>query len=334
MNWNETYGPDWNKPTFITKQTPTGGTAIDWDTMRQNTSGYLFGNKPSALPKQQYSKASTAATSGAAIGQATNPIAAPQRRDMTSEEMTSQAMKGVKNPMYGAIPAIDMRMTERGLVRGADGVWTPSEELQNSLNAHHKNLSSIEDERLAKYNQSERERQAEFWSGVERSDAADARTRRAYLEKDLSNYISRGEIDKANAVSQALGHVGALQPDYTKGLGLPQEQQLKLAQAGMYGAQSQNQLAEAQARLAAIPYIGPKAEAEIAWHKGQGQYYGGKNKADLGSARAKAMADMLAGRGKQAPKALTASDWESLSKLKMTDPVMYEEAVRNLGLKG
>lgn len=106
-------------------------------------------------------------------------------------------------------------------------------------------------------------------------------------------------------------------------------------QSNLYKAQSegfskeaagQNQLAEARTRQAALPYIGPKAEAETGLHNAQARYYSGRNTVELGSARAKALADVLAKKSNQEKDYLQDPvKLKALSDVKAMDPAMYEQ---------
>lgn len=115
-------------------------------------------------------------------------------------------------------------------------------------------------------------------------------------------------------------------------------------QSNLYKAQSegfskeaagQNQLAEARTRQAALPYIGPKAEAETGLQNAQAGYYSGRNTVELGSARAKALADVLANKQKQSGKgALDPKNRIDLENMAMTNPEGYARLIKEFGIAG
>lgn len=109
----------------------------------------------------------------------------------------------------------------------------------------------------------------------------------------------------------------------------------KMNQGNMTNAQAEQQRVQAEMNRSALPYIGPKAEAEIALHKGQGQYYGGRNEVELGSSRAKAMADALAARQRQSGKgALDLKSRIDLENMAMTNPEGYARLMKEFGIAG
>lgn len=166
-----------------------------------------------------------------------------------------------------------------------------------------------------KYVQEEQNRANNFWSDIAKQKAMETADRQNSMMTKLDSAIRSGNQEQAAMLTNALKGVGAIQPMN-------------------YGA-TENQLAEARTRQAALPYIGPKAEAETGLQNAQAGYYSGRNTVELGSARAKALADVLAAKQKQTGKgALDPKNRIDLENMAMTNPEGYARLMKEFGIAG
>lgn len=154
-----------------------------------------------------------------------------------------------------------------------------------------------------------------FWADAAKQRAMETSDRQNSMIAQLDSAIRSGNKEQAVMLTNALKGVGAIQPMN-------------------YGA-NENQLAEARTRQTALPYIGPKAEAEIGLQNAQAGYYQGKNATERGNAMyegyVKTLLEKMKGYG---TKALSATDWKALSDLQMTNPEMYAQAMADLKRQG
>ena len=166
-----------------------------------------------------------------------------------------------------------------------------------------------------KYAQEEQNRANNFWADAAKQRALETTDKQNSMMTQLNSAIRSGNQEQAAMFTNAIKGVGAIQPLN-------------------YGA-TENQLAEARTRQAALPYIGPKAEAETGLQNAQAGYYQGKNATERGNAMyqgyVKTLLEKMKGSG---TKALSATDWKALSDLQMTNPEMYAQAMADLKRQG
>lgn len=164
-----------------------------------------------------------------------------------------------------------------------------------------------------KYVQEEQDKVNNFWADAAKQRAMETTDKQNSMMTQLDSAIRSGNQEQAAMLTNALKSVGAIQPMD-------------------YGA-AENQLAEARTRQAALPYIGPKAEAETGLQNAQAGYYSGRNTVELGSARAKALADVLAAKQKQTG-ALDPKNRIDLENMAMTNPEGYARLMKEFGIAG
>lgn len=154
-----------------------------------------------------------------------------------------------------------------------------------------------------------------FWADAAKQRAMETSDRQNSMMTQLDSAIRSGNQEQAAMLTSAIKGVGAIQPIN-------------------YGS-TENQLAEARTRQAALPYIGPKAEAETGLQNAHAGYYQGKNATERGNAMyegyVKTLLEKIKGSG---TKALSATDWKALSDLQMTNPEMYAQAMADLKRQG
>lgn len=249
------------------------------------------------------------------VDQQTKPFGALSKLSNGMDATPENAQRAIELGLPGAVAANEAMNPERptyGETPGSGYIYGGRGFMAKGNGPAAGGFARNEESRL-KDVAAEEARVNSFWADAAKQRAMETTDRQNSMMTQLDSAIRSGNQEQAAMLANALKGVGAIQPMN-------------------YGA-TENQLAEARTRQAALPYIGPRAEAETGLQNAQAGYYSGRNNTERGNSMYENYVKALVA-GNKSSKALSATDWKALADLQMTNPEMYAKAMEYLKVQG
>lgn len=323
------YGPDWGTKTFYTKKTPTGGTAIDWGTMRQKSREYFLGAKPQ--PATQPGVSPYTVTGGMVPSH--GPTALPEPTQTPVD----------RTPIDWSKAVADAQAAVKGFGSGAINRdrWTPEQTEENyqrnkaAALAGQEGIIRANNLRDAEYTRGEREKQL-----LELSKQASALSPPAWAvanpgapgaREAIANYNAR--MNEIQAQYDGLKQILGYGQENRKQAVEEQKAATDVQYKGALGRQADITSRKAEAEL---PYIGQEAQARIGTFGAQNRLYGAQADAEKVKARAAMIKAVLEGQGGGSDGfGITGSDYvkqqlAAMKDLAQVNPDLYNQYMQML----